>query len=59
MTPLEIYLLVAPFVLLAVGWGATYYWVRRSDREDQRAKQSGPIESCRDRAVASTTRPRR
>ena len=39
MTSLEIYLLVAPFILAAVGWGAALYWIKRSDREDQRAKQ--------------------
>ncbi len=40
MTDLQIYLLVAPLVLLAVGWGAALWWVKRSGRLDQRAKQS-------------------
>jgi hypothetical protein len=40
MTELQIYLLVAPLVLLAVGWAAALYWMKWSDREDRRSKQS-------------------
>jgi hypothetical protein len=32
MTSLQIYLLVAPFVLLAIGATVTYWWVSRDDR---------------------------
>jgi hypothetical protein len=28
MTDLQMYLLIAPFVLLAIGAGATYWWVK-------------------------------
>jgi hypothetical protein len=38
MTGLQIYLLVAPLVLLAVGWAAAYWWVKMSDREHDRAR---------------------
>jgi hypothetical protein len=31
MTSLQIYLLVAPFVLLAIAGAATYWWVVRDD----------------------------
>ena len=42
MTSLEIYLLVAPLVIAAAGWGVAIWWVKRGAREDERAKQSGP-----------------
>jgi len=41
MTSLEIYLLVAPLILAALGWAA-YGVVVIIDRKQQRAKQSGP-----------------
>ena len=39
MTSLEIYLLVAPLVIAAAGWGVAIWWVKRGPREDERAKQ--------------------
>jgi len=33
MTGLQIYLLIAPLVLLAIGIGAAYWWTAKSDRE--------------------------
>jgi hypothetical protein len=42
MTELQVYLLIAPLILLAVGWAATIYWIKRSDREDRRAKHTTP-----------------
>ncbi len=37
MTGFQIYLLVAPLVLLAVGWAAALWWVKMSGREHDRA----------------------
>lgn len=38
MTELQIYLLVAPLVLAAVGFSAALWWVRKSDREHPRPR---------------------
>jgi len=38
MTDLQIYLLVAPFILLVIGAAATYWWTVKSDREHHRAR---------------------
>lgn len=38
MTPLEIYLVVAPLVLLLIAGGATYWWLHRPYPEDNRRK---------------------
>jgi hypothetical protein len=40
MTALQIYALVVPFVVLAIGWAGVLYWTKRTDREDRRAKDS-------------------
>jgi len=37
MTGLQIYVLVAPLILAALGW-AGYWWVVRHDRPHQRTK---------------------
>jgi hypothetical protein len=36
MTDLQLYLLVAPFVLLAIGAAAGFWWTHRSDQEHHR-----------------------
>jgi hypothetical protein len=36
MSDLQIYLLVAPIVLAAIGVGGAYLWIRHSDREHPR-----------------------
>lgn len=36
MTGLQLYLLIAPFVLLAVVGGAAYWWIHRPDPEEPR-----------------------
>jgi len=33
MTSLQVYLLIAPLVLLAIGTSAAYWWTFKSDRE--------------------------
>ena len=38
MTALQAYLLIAPFVLLAIAAGATYWWTHKSDREQHRTR---------------------
>jgi len=37
MTSLEIYLIVAPLILAALGWLA-YWWIVRNDREHPRTR---------------------
>jgi nitrogen fixation-related uncharacterized protein len=38
MTPLQVYLLIAPLVLLAIGAAAAYWWTVKSDREHPRTR---------------------
>jgi hypothetical protein len=38
MTSLQVYLLIAPLVLLAIGAGAAYWWIVKSDREEHRTR---------------------
>jgi len=38
MTSLQIYILVAPLILAAIGWAAAYWWISRDDHEQRRAK---------------------
>jgi hypothetical protein len=36
MTDLQLYLIIAPLVLLAIGWGAAFWWIHRPDPEEPR-----------------------
>jgi nitrogen fixation-related uncharacterized protein len=38
MTDLQIYLLVVPLVLVAIGLGAAFLWIKISDREHPRTR---------------------
>jgi hypothetical protein len=38
MTELQIYLIVAPLVLLLVGASAAYWWVHRPEEGDRRTR---------------------
>lgn len=38
MTDLQLYLLIAPFVLMAIGVGAAYWWTHRPDPDEPRAR---------------------
>jgi hypothetical protein len=41
MTGLQVYVLVLPLIVAAIGWGVALWWVKRSDHEDHGAKQPG------------------
>lgn len=45
MSDLQVYLLVAPLVLLALGWAAAWWWVRQANGHSAagpRAPRKGP-----------------